>query len=452
MISKDRVKALNYKKEMLENPYVVYWMQSSQREEYNHALEYAIDASNKLNKPLIVYFGLTDNYPEANKRHYYFMLQGLREVKQALHNRNIKMIVLKTSSELGAVEMSKYAAILVVDRGYLRLERAWRDYAAKNAECFLVQVETNVVVPIEQASQKEEYAAATIRKKIKSRIPEYALPLDRETINISSMDLKLPFEEFSIEDIEKSVNSLNIDTSVDKVDNFIGGTSRAKELLDDFIKNKLPHYSLLKNEPSEEYTSLMSPYLRFGQISPLYIYLKVDSTNVKDKEDYLEELVVRRELSMNYVYYNEDYDKYSSLPSWAINTLDIHKDDHREYVYNLEQFENAKTHDPYWNAAQIEMVKTGKMHGYMRMYWGKKIIEWSETPQKAFEIAIYLNNKYSLDGRDANAYTGVAWCFGKHDRPWTQRQIFGMVRYMNSKGLERKFDMKKYLEKVKAIF
>jgi deoxyribodipyrimidine photo-lyase len=198
----------------------------------------------------------------------------------------------------------------------------------------------------------------------------------------------------------------------------------------------------------------MSPYLHFGQISPLYIALQIRKArgiNKANKEAYLEELIVRRELSMNYCYYNPEYDSYSGLPDWAKKTLKAHRGDKREYVYSIEDLEDAQTHDPYWNAAQREMVLTGKMHNYMRMYWGKKLIEWSATPEQAFKCALYLNNRYELDGRDPNSFTGVAWCFGKHDRPWSERPIFGSVRYMNAAGLERKFDMEAYIRKIENL-
>ncbi len=195
----------------------------------------------------------------------------------------------------------------------------------------------------------------------------------------------------------------------------------------------------------------MSPYLHFGQISPLYLALKVLETSSAGKDAYLEELIVRRELSHNFVFFNDKYDTFKSLPPWAMRTLNFHRRDKREYIYSLEQFEKAQTHDPYWNAAQQEMVITGKMHGYMRMYWGKKILEWSKNPRTGFKIALYLNNKYELDGRDPNAFAGVAWCFGKHDRAWSERKVFGKIRYMNAAGLKRKFDIEAYVNKIQSL-
>jgi deoxyribodipyrimidine photo-lyase len=195
----------------------------------------------------------------------------------------------------------------------------------------------------------------------------------------------------------------------------------------------------------------MSPYLHFGQISPLFIALEVKKTKSPGIEAFLEELIVRRELSMNFVFYNENYDSFEAIPEWAKKTLKTHQKDKKPYVYTLEELEKAATHDPYWNATQKEMVIQGKMHGYMRMYWGKKILEWSKTPEEAFRNTLYLNNKYELDGRDPNGFTGVAWCFGKHDRPWGERPIFGNVRYMNDKGLKRKFDADEYVKMIKNL-
>jgi deoxyribodipyrimidine photo-lyase len=195
----------------------------------------------------------------------------------------------------------------------------------------------------------------------------------------------------------------------------------------------------------------MSPWLHFGQISPLVIALKVMKTQSPGKEAYLEELIIRRELAMNYTYYNPFYDSFEGLNDWAKKTLKEHEKDKRPYRYSIDELEQAQTHDPYWNAAQEEMRITGKMHGYMRMYWGKKILEWMKSPEEAFSTALYLNNKYELDGRDPNGFAGIAWCFGKHDRPWFERPIFGKIRYMNANGLKRKFNAEAYVDKIKKL-
>ena len=423
-------------------------MQSSQRAEHNLALTYAIYMANKLNKPLIVFFGIAPAFPEANIRHYYFMLEGLKETINSLQEIGIKAIIRNVSPQKGVVELSKDSCFTVMDKGYLKTLKEWYAFAAKNVRCPLIQVEDNVVIPLEEASGKAEYSAATLRPKILKK-RSYFLPTSSElALNRSSSILEL--DSLDLTNNRKVLSVLRIDDNVTQTKFFKGGTSEAIKNLKFFIREKLADYSELRNDPVAESQSNLSPYLHFGQISPIFIASKILDAPVSQnaKEVYLEELIVRRELAMNYVHYNSDYDSFLGLPDWAKKTLWNHKNDKREYTYSLKEFENAETHDPYWNAAQKEMRLKGKMHGYMRMYWGKKFIEWSENPEIAFKTALYLNNKYELDGRDPNGYTGVAWCFGKHDRPWKERPIFGKVRYMNQNGLRRKFNADKYVEKI----
>ena len=448
MVQESRIRYLN-NKEQRPGRYVLYWMQASQRSEYNHALEYAIAESNKLKLPVVVVFGITDGYPEANLRHYTFMLEGLAEVKEMLARRGILMVVRHDSPELAAVEMGRDAAMVVVDAGHTRVQRQWRRDAAKSVDCMMAEVETDLIVPIREASDKENYSAGTLRPRIYRQLSEYMVKVKHGRPKSDSLDMK--FDSFDITDIDKALARLDIDRSVGPVRQFKGGTSQAKKRLADFIKNKLDGFADKRNDPSLDYCSGLSVYLHFGQISPLQVALKAAAIESPGKDSFLEELIVRRELSFNFVYYNRDYDKYSCLPPWARNTLRFHGRDSREYVYTLEQLEKGQTHDRYWNAAQMEMVLTGKMHGYMRMYWGKKILEWSKKPEGAFKAALYLNNKYELDGRGPNAYAGVAWCFGKHDRAWSERAVFGKVRYMNAAGLKRKFDIEGYVERVKKL-
>jgi deoxyribodipyrimidine photo-lyase len=448
MFQKERIKALN-RKEVKKGAYVLYWMQASQRAEYNHALEYAIIKANELRQPIIVFFGITDNFPEANERHYTFMLEGLKEVKQSLEKRGIQMVILHQSPEMGAVRLAKKASLVIVDRGYLRIQRKWRNDVANQINCSLIQVESDIVVPVEEVSNKEEYAAATIRPKIHRKLSHFLVPLKQGDPVIDSLSLDV--ESFPIENIDKALSKLHIDRSVKRVNSFQGGTKEALKHLELFLEGKLNRFPELRNDPTIDYLSHMSPYLHFGQISPLFIALEVKQTKSSGVEAFLEELIMRRELSMNFAFYNKKYDSYEAVPEWARKSLRSHQKDKRQYLYHLEELEQAKTHDPYWNAAQREMVIKGKMNGYMRMYWGKKILEWSKKPEEAFRVALYLNNKYELDGRDPNGFTGVAWCFGKHDRPWGERPIFGNVRYMNDKGLKRKFDADKYVKMVSQL-
>jgi deoxyribodipyrimidine photo-lyase len=448
MIQEARIKALN-SRAVRKGRNVLYWMQASQRAEYNHALEYALLRANELRLPVLVFFGITDAFPQANERHYAFMLEGLRETQGALLARGIAMAIIHRPPHLGAVDLSRDAALAVVDRGYLSVQRKWRRYAARRMECPLIEVESDVVVPVETASSKEEYAAATIRAKINTRVDEFLTPLRAR--RATEPPAPVEREVLDVSETRTALAGLKIDRSVGPVGTLHGGTRAAKRLLKTFIARRLDRFSEMRNDPTEAGLSDMSPYLHFGQISPVYIARKVKGAASPGTAAYLEELIVRRELAMNFVYYNTAYASFRALPQWAQRTLARHSRDRRPYVYTRAELEGALTHDPYWNAAQDEMLVTGKMHGYMRMYWGKKIVEWTRTPEEAFKTVLYLNNKYELDGRDPNGFAGVAWCFGKHDRPWGERAIFGQVRYMNDKGLRRKFDADGYVEKVKRL-
>lgn len=448
MIPQGRIRKMNTKS-MTDGDYVLYWMQASQRVSCNHALAYAMDEANRLHLPLLVYFGLTDEYPEAYERHYRFMVEGLLEVKMDLHDMDIQFIALKDTPAKGAVKLSEKAALLITDRGYLSIQRKWRSEAAEAVACPMFQVESDVLVPADETSMKEEYSAATIRRKIERLIPDYALPLERRKMEHSSLAILPAFPSIPFEKAESVMEELSVNREVPSVSHlFQGGYREARRRLDEFIENRLDFYAEKRNEPSENLGSDLSPYLHFGQISPLEIYLSLKDHHSENKRVFLDELIVRRELAVNFVLHNPHYDSFAAITSFARETLLEHQADERPYLYTLNELEEGKTHDPYWNAAQLEMVHTGKMQGYMRMYWGKKIIEWTESPEIAYEAALHLNNKYNLDGRDPNGFAGVAWCFGKHDRGWKERPIFGKVRYMNANGLERKFDMKTYVEKV----
>jgi len=443
-IEKQRIHILN-DYEFSKGNYVLYWMQTSQRVSYNHALACAGSLANKLNLPLIVFFGLTDSYPEANLRHFKFMIEGLAETSEELKKRNIKMIVWMIDPVAGVINLSANAAAVVTDFGYLKISEDWIFRTAKEIKTKFIAVESNVIVPVRTASAKEDYSAATFRPKMMKLINLYIKKVPEVKVNHSSLDCRL--KGINLSSPHVILEEMDIDKSVEPVDWIKGGTSNAVKLRNSFIKKKLDEYPEKRNHPSLDFSSHMSPYLHFGQISPVFIAQKILETESPGRDVYLEELIVRRELSFNFVYYNKNYDSISSLPNWAMETLLKHESDHRETIYTRVELEKARTHDIYWNAAQNELVATGKMHNYMRMYWGKKIIEWTEGPDNAFDYMVYLNNKYALDGRDPNSYAGICWCLGKHDRPWMERSIFGMIRYMNDKGLERKFDMELYLKK-----
>jgi len=468
MIQTDRIKALNDLPPG-DGEYVLYWMQQSGRAHYNHALEFALDRANSLDLPLLVVFVLTDEYPEANLRHYRFLLEGLEDTRSRLARRSIQMLILRGEPVPCVTAAAGGAALVVCDRGYVRVQRLWRGEIARRLECPCMQVETDVVVPVERAYPKEAYSAGILRPKLHGVLEEFLVglpetPTTHPSLNIDIGILGLEGHSSKCELVSSNSSrtapgerplagpegveaELDIDPSVGPVGWIRGGTTAALTRLEEFLATKIDHFHERRNDPSVDYLSHLSPYLHFGHISPLYVVLQVQSLG-EGAAAFIEELVVRRELAMNFVYYNSDYDSYNCLPEWAHKTLAAHEVDRRDYLYSLEQLEAGTTHDPYWNSAQHELTGRGKMHGYMRMYWGKKILEWSPQPQAAFERALYLNNKYSLDGRDPNGFAGVAWCFGKHDRAWPERPVFGKTRYMNAAGLKRKFNIEGYVEKM----
>jgi deoxyribodipyrimidine photo-lyase len=447
-IREERVRDLN-EGAVRNGDYVLYWMQSSQRAEQNHALEYAVQQANEMGQRLLVVFGLTDDYPEANLRHYTFMLEGLKDAQDSLKERGIKMVVRKGSPDGVAIEAGKNASLIVTDRGYMRPQKRWREKVAREVGCLVRQVESDVVVPVELASGKQEHAARTLRPRIGEYLEDFLVALTPTKVEKQSTNMQA--NGLDLSDIHGVLDGMDLDRSVGALSHlYTGGTSEAKKLFRRFLKNSFDGYVEHRNQPQTDDVSHMSKYLHFGHISPIWLALEArrSKTRKDNIESFVEELVVRRELSMNFVFYNADYDSFSNLPGWAKETLREHEDDERENVYTTEQLENAQTHDEYWNAAMREMVYTGYMHNYMRMYWGKKILEWSNTPEHAYRTTLYLNNKYFLDGRDPNSFANVAWVFGQHDRGWTERQVFGKVRYMSAGGLERKTKPEQYIEKV----
>ncbi len=434
---------------VLKGDYVLYWMQQSQRARYNHALEYAASRANSLGLPLVVFFGITPRYPEGRRRHYRFMIQGLKDTAERLARRKIPFVVQVTDPVAGALALSEKAALVVTDRGYTRVQCTWRKKLADALSCRFVEVESDVLVPVEAASFKGEYSAATLRRKITPLLSSYMVPVEEEEVLVRAPSLS--FSSVSLDETESLLDELKLPRDDDAAVSLAGGTTEAEKLLDDFIKNKLKFYDTLRNDPARDFASHMSPYLHFGQVSSLYIALRVMRSGFSAAEKYCDELIVRRELGVNFLHYNEKYDDCDGLPAWAVKTLEKHAHDERPYLYTFKEFEGAATHDPCWNAAQKELVLTGTMQGYMRMYWGKKIIEWTPHPRDAFDIMVSLNNRYALDGRDPNSYAGIAWCLGRHDRPWKERPVFGMVRYMNEKGLRRKFKIDDYIERINRL-
>jgi len=449
-IPEERIRKLN-DRQPRDGQFVLYWMQQSQRVEENHALEYAVQRANERRQTLVVCFGLTDAYPEANLRHYAFMIEGLRDVAGGLRRRGILFVVRHGEPPEVALRIGRRASVIVCDRGYLRHQKRWRAHVAREATCAVEEVECDVVVPVDLVSDKQEYAARTIRPKLMRHAERFTERLIPTPLTRRSDTMYL--EHVDIDDDSAVWKVVSVDTAVGPVADFRGGTTAARRRLRWFVTNRLADYAAYRSQPQTDFVSHMGMYLHYGQISPAYVARTVrDSRSgaAVDRESYIEELIVRRELTYNYVDFTENYDQYEAVPQWARTSLARHASDPRPFLYSRTQLEAAETHDPYWNAAMLEMKHTGYMHNHMRMYWGKKILEWSRTPKLAFQTALALNNRYFLDGRDPNSYANVAWIFGLHDRPWQERAIFGKVRSMTASGLERKADPAAYVAKVET--
>ncbi len=443
----ERVAVLAERPAAEDGRYVLYWMQQAQRAEHNHALEHAIALANQRGQGVVVAFGLTDGYPDANARHYAFMLEGLRETAATLARRGILFVLRRGDPAEVALGLAQDASLVVCDKGYLRYQRVWRERVAKGAGRLVLEVEGEVVVPVRLASDKAEVGARTLRPRLLRLRERFLQPLHEEPVRVPALGLGLK-GDLDPADPEGNLRALDVDRSVPPSSRFKGGTTAARARLRAFLAEKLSGYAEGRNEPAAGQSSGMSPYLHFGHLSPVELALAVASARPPgdpDRAAYLEELIVRRELSHNFVTHNDRYDAFDGLPRWARATLDKHRADPRPRLYGREELEAGRTHDPYFNAAMREMRLTGFMHNYMRMYWGKKILEYSERPEAAHATALWLNNRHFLCGRDPNAYANVAWLFGQHDRPWVERPVFGQVRYMNAKGLERKFDIAAYV-------
>jgi deoxyribodipyrimidine photo-lyase len=445
MFENTRKRSLNDKP--VQNGPVIYWMSRDQRVQDNWALNYALQEANAKKQKLVVVFTLVPNFLEASWRQYDFMLEGLKQVEKNLNSLKVPLVLLVGSnpseSVIRFVRQNK-VGLAVSDLSPVRIVRNWKDEVSKKINCLHVEIDTHNIIPVWETSGKQEFAARTIRPKIKKKMDQYLteIPAPKKLEN-SSLDLAQK------NDWDNLKTFLQVDFTIKPVEWLVSGESAAQEVFRDFIHKRLQFYKTGKNDPNQKVVSNLSPYFHFGQLSSQRVAYEITTQGFDENvESFLEELIVRRELAENYCFYNSEYDSYEGFPDWGKRTLDNHLWDERKYQYNLEQFEQAKTHDDLWNAAQIEMVSTGKMHGYMRMYWAKKILEWSSDPQTALQSAIHLNDKYELDGRDPNGWANIAWCIGGlHDRPWPERPIYGKVRYMTKSGCERKFDTKKYIER-----
>jgi deoxyribodipyrimidine photo-lyase len=426
-------------------------MQRSQRGVDNGALNLAIAAGNALGLPVLVVFGLTADYPGAQRRHYRFLADGLADVEHDLHRRGVALVVRLGPPDtiVPALAREVGAAMVVGDENPVRVGREWRDRVARELRVPFYLVDADVVVPGSHFPS-EEYAARTIRPKIHRLLGDYRRPIPEPSARVRWAG---PLPAGEPVEPEGLLQALRVG-GVGEVPGYRGGSSEAMRRLRQFIEHRLPRYAEERNEPTPYSTSELSAHLHFGHVSPLTIALAVRESGAPrdDVDAYLEELIVRRELSINFVARNPQYDRLAGCPDWARRTLEKHADDPRPVLYSARQLEQAETHDPLWNAGQNEMVLTGRMHNYLRMYWAKKILEWAPDAETAFDIALDLNDRYEMDGRDPNGYAGVAWAVGgKHDRPWPERPIFGTVRFMSYESTRKKFDSAAYIARVDAI-
>ncbi len=453
MIQPSRIKVLKDGPENEGGAYVLYWMGLSQRAAFNPALEHAVDEANARKLPVVVCYGIAEGFPEVNARHWTFLLEGMAEIGPALAKRGIGFVARREGGPVEtALTYAADAALVVMDRNYLKPIRRFYDDFVARAPCRVVQVEGDVVVPVETASPKHDYAARTLRPKIHRLWKDYLHPLAPRKVRHSAEALELE-STLDLADVPRLVASLKCDQGVGPVKRFKGGQAEAERRLARYLAGPFGAYASDRGKPEAGAASHMSPYLHFGQISPVAVALAVEAAKTGDAEDraaYLEELIVRRELAINHVFYEPHYDELRAIPDWCRKTLDDHRTDKHLNIYTREQFEAGETHDRYFNAAMMEMRETGYMHNHMRMYWGKKIVQWSASPEEAWDTALRLNNKYFIDGRDANSFTNVGWLFGLHDRPWGPQPVFGTVRSMGEASL-KKFDADGYVRDVEAL-
>lgn len=451
MVEPQRLLELNDAPER-SGDYVLYWMQQSQREAFNPALEVAVAAANRLGLPLLVGFGLMDDFPEANARHYAFMLQGLQETARSLQARGIGFVARRGAPDLVALGLARRAALVVCDHGYLRIQKQWRAHVAQAAGRRVLRVEGDVVVPVGIAASGAQVGARTLRPKLAAQRARFLAPLRRVRPRVSAQSLQIE-GDVSLADIPGLLARLRLDRSVPPVTGLTGGYRQARRRLEAFAARALRGYVAARAHPAAPQVSMLSPYLHFGQISPVEIALAVRAAAAPraDRDSYLEELIVRRELAANFVDNNPDYARYECLPAWAQRTLALHARDQRPVVYSYGELAGARTHDPNWNAAMRELLATGYMQNHMRMYWGKKVLEWSPSAPQGYARLLRLNNTYFVDGRDPSSFANVAWVFGLHDRPWPERPVFGNVRYMNAAGLKRKTDIEAYVRRWGAV-
>ena len=432
--------------------YVLYWMQEAHRSRDNHALEFAVQHANDLDLPLAVVFCVGDDYPDASARHYRFMLEGVADAGKALQRRGAVFAALAGDPASMIGELARRAALLVTERAYMPTPLGWRAQVEAATELPFVEVESEVVVPVDLVSDKAETAARTIRPKIKEYLDDFLIELSTTSLDHRDDPISLArtagAQSVDLEDIDAAIAGLGVDPEPGPVAGWKGGQSQAYAKLERFIEDVLPEYDSRRNAYDEAATSSdLSPYLHYGHISPVEAARRVRESGAPAEhvDSFLDELVVRRELAVNYVLHEPNFHKFSGLPNWAQNTLRRHADDPRPEIFTAAELEAGETDDEVWNTIMRVIREKGWVHNQLRMYWGKQILRWTNTPQHAHRVLLDLNNRYFLDGRDPNSYANVGWCFGLHDQGFQERDIIGKVRPFTDAALKRKGDLKAWV-------
>ncbi len=465
--------------------YVLYWMQINRRFHYNFALEYAVAWANKLNKPLLIFEAFSCDYPWATDRSHTFMMQGMKEHLDYAEQQNLNYISFveeKTGQyEKLLKDLAENACLLITDEYPVFIMRERNERYPELFKIPYITVDSNGLIPL-GITEKDPYSAYLFRKIMQKNFieaytnPPKKNPLD-DLVNQQQIKLdphtfsKLPDAKNALDDIPKFISGLNINHEVKPI-TWHGGRSAALGMLGKFIQYGLLEYDEKRNHPDENKTSRLSPWLHFGKISEYEIVKTVLEHQPKgwdlnkisynngsrggffngnpNIDSFLDEVITWREVGFHYAYHRSDYNKYDSLPDWAKKTLDKHKNDPRKWQYSYEELAQSKTHNEIWNAAQTQLREEGIIHNYLRMLWGKKVIEWTDTPETALQYLIDLNNTFAIDGRDPNSYSGIFWCFGRFDRAWQERPIFGKIRYMSSKSTQKKVKLKQYLKQFRS--
>jgi deoxyribodipyrimidine photo-lyase len=435
----------------LDGQCIVYWMQRAQRAFDNPALDVAVNVANEMRKPLVVFFAPVPFYPKANARQFRFLADGVADISEGLAQRRIGIVfrsypdhsLLKFCSEVDP-------CLVIGDENPLRETENWRARVTHGIRVPFWTVDADVVVP-SKLLEKEHYGAQTIRPRLNQMLSRFLQPSDNPSAHVPWTAPVGRQAQISDSDF---TGSWTIDRDVAPVRAWRGGSQAGMRQLTAFADTRLGEYADHRARPEIDGTSRLSPYLHFGHIGPHTVALAVRTADAPEgaKQAFLEQLIIRRELAVNFVRFNPLYDSMECLEPWAERSFAQHASDRRPILYSEDQLNNAETHDPLWNAAQKQLVITGWMHNYLRMYWAKKILEWSPSVTAAYRRAIWLNDHYQLDGRDPNGYAGIAWAIvGKHDRPWFERPVFGQVRYMSLASTGRKFDSKRYIEHVNQL-